>query len=61
MSSNDKSSRLGSFMKKGTPLNLKGYIKLMHNLGFIHLKQSSPIEEELLTDLWKLMGGANDN
>lgn len=33
----------------------------MHNLGFIHLKKSSIHEEELLTDLWKLLGGTNEN
>ena len=48
-------------MRRGTPLKLKAFIKLMHNLGFIHLKSSSIYEEELLTDLWKVMGGNNDN
>mmetsp|Transcript_3907 Transcript_3907/g.3846 ORF Transcript_3907/g.3846 Transcript_3907/m.3846 type:complete len:84 (+) Transcript_3907:1110-1361(+) len=33
----------------------------MHNLGFIHLKSSSVYEEELLTELWKVLGGTNDN
>ena len=40
---------------------LKAYIKLMHNLGFIKLKNGSDQEEELLTQLWKMMGGTNDN
>lgn len=33
----------------------------MHTLGFIHIKKSSPAEEELITDLWKMMGGTNEN
>ena len=48
-------------MKKGTPLRLKNYIKLMHTLGFIHVKNRSTSEEEMLTDIWKKLGGTNDN
>ena len=33
----------------------------MHELGFIHLKKSSQAEEKLLTDLWKTLGGSNEN
>lgn len=48
-------------LKKGTPLKLNGYIKLMHTLGFISLNWKCNDEEELLTDLWKVMGGTNEN
>ena len=48
-------------MKKGTPIKLKNFIKLMHALGFIHVKSRSLAEEEMLTDIWKLLGGTNDN
>jgi hypothetical protein len=48
-------------MKKGTPIKLKNYIKLMHALGFIHVKSRSLSEEEMLTDIWKLLGGTNEN
>jgi len=48
-------------MRKGTPIKLKNYIKLMHALGFIHVKNRSLSEEEMLTDIWKLLGGTNDN
>lgn len=48
-------------MRKGTPIKLKNYIKLMHSLGFIHVKNRSLSEEEMLTDIWKIMGGTNDN
>jgi len=48
-------------LKKGTPIKLKGYIKLMHALGFISLKNNSANEEELITDLWKFIGGTNTN
>ena len=34
---------------KGTPIKLKNYIKLMHTLGFIHVKNRSLAEEEYLT------------
>lgn len=34
---------------------------MMHELGFIHLKKSSASEEELLTQLWKILDGTNDN
>ena len=33
----------------------------MHTLGFIHVKNRSTIEEMLLTEIWKLIGGANDS
>ena len=33
----------------------------MHVLGFIHVKNRSNTEEEMLTDLWKILGGTNDN
>lgn len=48
-------------MKKGTPIKLKNYIKLMHALGFISIKNRSMAEEEMLTELWKKLGGTNDN
>jgi len=48
-------------MKKGTPIRLKTYIKIMHSLGFIHVKDRSNSEEELLTLIWKTLGGTNDN
>lgn len=48
-------------MKKGTPLRLKTYIRLMHTLGFIHVKNRSSSEEEMLTEIWKILGGSNDN
>ena len=48
-------------LKKGTPIKLKNYIKLMHVLGFIYVKSRSSLEEEMLTDCWKLLGGTNDN
>ena len=48
-------------LKKGTPIKLKNYIKLMHVLGFIHVNSRSTVEEEMLTDCWKLLGGNNEN
>ena len=39
----------------GTPMRLKTFIKLMHSLGFIHVKNRSMLEEEQLTDIWKLL------
>jgi hypothetical protein len=33
----------------------------MHALGFIHVKSRSLAEEEMLTDIWKMLGGTNDN
>lgn len=42
-------------------MKLKNYIKLMHVLGFIHVKNRSTVEEEMLTECWKLLGGTNDN
>ena len=48
-------------MKKGTPIKIKDYIKLMHTLGFIYVKCRFPSEEELLTEIWKILGGTNDN
>ena len=33
----------------------------MHVLGFIYVKSRSSLEEEMLTDCWKLLGGTNDN
>ena len=40
---------------------MKTYLKMMHELGFIHLKKSSSSEEELLTQLWKILDGTNEN
>eukprot|EP00347_Sterkiella_histriomuscorum_P021695 403333083 len=48
-------------LKKGTPLKLKNYIRLMHTLGFIHVTNRSSSEEEMLTEIWKILGGTNDN
>jgi len=33
----------------------------MHTLWFIHVKDRSNSEEELLTLIWKSLGGTNDN
>lgn len=33
----------------------------MHTLGFIHVKNRSVAEEEMLTEIWKILGGTNDN
>lgn len=33
----------------------------MHSLGFIHIKNRSATEEEMLTEIWKILGGSNDN
>jgi hypothetical protein len=33
----------------------------MHYLGFITLKNNNSRDEELLTDLWKELGGTNEN
>lgn len=48
-------------IKKGTSIRLKTYIQMMHHLGFISLKESSQTDEELLTDIWKELGGNNEN
>lgn len=48
-------------LRKGTPIKLKNYIKLMHALGFVSLSYKCLDEEELLTSLWKQIGGTNDN
>lgn len=50
-----------SILKQGTPIKLSVYIKMMHGLGFIHVKNRSQLEEDLITELWKLVGGTNDN
>ena len=44
-------------LKKGTPIKLKNYIKLMHVLGFISVKNKSTSEEEMLTEAWKIFKG----
>lgn len=33
----------------------------MHSLGFIYVKSRSSSEEEMLTEIWKMLGGTNDN
>lgn len=33
----------------------------MHVLGFIHVKSRSTVEEELITEVWKMVLGTNDN
>lgn len=32
----------------------------MHTLGFIHVKNRSSSEEEMLTEIWKILGGTKD-
>ena len=48
-------------IKKGTQIKLKSFLKMMHELGFISLKKSSNAEENLLTTLWKMLEGTNEN
>ena len=45
----------------GTYIKLPSYIKLMHVLGFIHIKKRSAAEEAMITEVWKLVGGTIDN
>jgi hypothetical protein len=33
----------------------------MHALGFIHVKSRSLSEEEMLTEIWKMLGGTNES
>lgn len=47
--------------EKSTPIKLMGYIKMMHSMGFINLKRNSSECEELLTELWKMVGGTDTN
>ena len=42
----DSNKNTTDIMKKGTPIKLKNFIKLMHALGFIHIKSRSTTEEE---------------
>ena len=53
--------RLYPLSPTGFPLVLKDYIKLMHSLGFVQINRVSASEEKLLTDLWNLTGGTEEN
>jgi len=49
----ESNKNIQDILKRGTPIKLKNFIKLMHTLGFIHIKSRSAAEEEQLTEIWK--------
>ena len=51
----------GSIGEETENINLKSYIRMMHALGFIHVRNRSSTEEEMLTEIWKNLGGTNEN
>jgi hypothetical protein len=55
------SKNVANVLAKGTPIKLMNYIKLMHILGFINVAGKTNGEEDMLSDIWKLLGGTPEN